>query len=175
MVQAEQMQNCRVQVVDVDFVLRGVITVVVGRAVARARFNAGSGQPHRIAIRVMVAAVAAFGHGRAPEFAAPDDQRVFEQPARFEIRKQSGDRLVDFERVFRVSGFQAAVLIPFVTVRDLDEAHAAFGEAPRHQALPAEVLGRLLVEAVEFQGRGRFAGDVLQFGDRRLHAEGEFK
>ena len=46
----------------------------------------------------MIAAdgVANFAHRCAAEFAAPDDERVVEQAALFEIEHQRGARLIDF-------------------------------------------------------------------------------
>ena len=77
-IEAEQVQDGGVQVVDVDFVLGGVEAEFVGLADGDARFHAAAGQPHGEAVRMMVAAiVAALDHGRAPKLAAPNDQRVF--------------------------------------------------------------------------------------------------
>ena len=70
----------RVQVVDVDLVLGGVVAVLVGRAVPEAALDAAAGQPHREAVRVVVAAVvAALGRRRPAELAAPQHQRVLQQ------------------------------------------------------------------------------------------------
>ena len=96
----------------------------------------------------MVAAVGVLAVRRAAELAAPDHQRVVEQPARAQVRQQAGDRPVDGPGVPGVAGLQAAVLVP-VAVRQLDEADAGLDEAPGQQALAAEVGGRRVVEAVE--------------------------
>ena len=67
----------------------------------RAALHAAAGQPHGEAVVVVVAAVDLAGvgallrqldRGRAAELAAPDDQRVVEQPALLEIREQRADR-----------------------------------------------------------------------------------
>src|SRR6185369_14000926 len=55
-VQAEQVENRRVQIVDVNFFLDRVKTEFVGRAQDNAGFDAAAGQPNREAMRVMVAA-----------------------------------------------------------------------------------------------------------------------
>ena len=44
---------------------------------------------------MMVAAVGALATGSPAELGRPDDDRVVEQPAPFEIDQQSGDRPVD--------------------------------------------------------------------------------
>ena len=82
------------QVVDVDLVLDGVPAELVGRAVDDPPLHAAAGQPHREAERVVLAAVGPFGRRRAAELAAPDDERVVEQAAGFQVLEQAGDRLV---------------------------------------------------------------------------------
>ena len=80
--------------------------------------------------------------------------------------------------MFVVVGFQVAVGVPVVIIMsssgvDLDEAHAALDKAAGHQAFFAEVLGAILVHAVE-------GFDVLGFllkldglGGGGLHLVGE--
>src|SRR5262249_55273911 len=90
MVDAEQMQDRRLQVVYVDAVLRHVVTKIIGFAVRQPRLHSTAGQPEREAARVMVAAVllgggVALAEGSPTELAAPDDQRVFQQAALVEI------------------------------------------------------------------------------------------
>ena len=58
---------------------------------------------------------------------------------------------------------------------DLNEAHTALGEAPRHQALTAEVRRDGIVEAVKPPGCVRLTRDVLRFGHGALHTEGELE
>ena len=64
MVEAHQVQDRGVQVVDVDPVLDGLQAELVGRAVDHAALDAAAGQPHREAQAVVVAALRPFG-GRA--------------------------------------------------------------------------------------------------------------
>ena len=79
-VQAEQVQHRRVQVGDAACGRRGAVAEVVGRAVGLAALDAAAGQPDAEAVGVVVAAVAALRAGRAAELAAPEDQRLVEQP-----------------------------------------------------------------------------------------------
>ena len=60
---------------------------LVRLADALAGLHAAAGHPHRKGVWVMVAAVvgAALHHGRAAKLAAPDDERVLQHPALFEV------------------------------------------------------------------------------------------
>ena len=58
----------------------------------------------------------------------------------------------------------------------LDEADALLGEAAGHQALPAEVLGDRIVQAVELLRRLRFLLEIsCSSGRFGLHAERQFE
>ena len=105
-IEAEQVQDRGVQVVNVDLVLGRVVAVVVGAAVAQAALHAAAGQPHRKAFGVVVAAVFAFDDGSAAEFAAPPDQRVIQEAAGLEILEQAGDRQIDLAGVLLVPVLQ---------------------------------------------------------------------
>ena len=85
MVDAHQVQKRRVQVVNMHFVFDRVPAELVGGAVHHAAADAAAGQPHREAEGVMLAAIVAFRGRRATEFATPNDQRVIEQPAGFQV------------------------------------------------------------------------------------------
>ena len=82
------------EVVDVDAVDLGAEADRVGRAVDGAPLDAAAGQPHGEAVRVVVAALALLRHRHPAELAAPDDQRLVEQPAPLQVGQQAGDRLV---------------------------------------------------------------------------------
>ena len=158
-IEAQQVQDRRVQVVDVDLVLDGVVAVVVGRAVAEAALDAAAGQPHREALRVVVAAVVPpCAVGVRPNSPPQRTSVSSSRPRAFRSVQQAGDRLVDLAGVLRVALLEVAVLVPLhvrVAVRDLHEAHAALGEPAGQQALPAEVVGDRVVEAVERLRRRR--------------------
>ena len=72
-IDSQEMQQCGVQVVDVNLVNRRVITIVVGRPVLDSIANAAACQPHRESFRIVIAAVVslALTGGRATELAAP--------------------------------------------------------------------------------------------------------
>ena len=119
------------------------------RAVPEAGLHAAAGQPHRVAVRIVVATVVPLRCRRAAEFASPQDQRFVQQAARLQILEQTGDRPVHLGGIVGMILFQTAMLIPLVAVRNLHEAHAALDEPPRHQALPAEIPRAILVQAVQ--------------------------
>src|SRR6185312_16071222 len=73
-VEAEEVEDGGVEVVDVDGVFGDVEAEVVGFAEGDAGFYTAAGEPIGEAVGVMVAAVvSALDHGCSAEFAAPDD------------------------------------------------------------------------------------------------------
>ena len=99
-VEAQQVQDRGVQVVDVDAVLGDVEAELVAFAERDARLDAAAGEPHGEGVGVMVAAVvaAALDHRRAAELAAPDHERVVQQAALLQIGDQGGAGLVGVRR-----------------------------------------------------------------------------
>ena len=99
-VDAEQMHDCGLEVVDVDFVAGDFEAEVVAGAVGVAGFEAAPGHHHGEDIGEMVTAQvlalggAAFTERCAAEFPAPDNQGIFQEPALFEVADEGGDRLV---------------------------------------------------------------------------------
>src|SRR5262249_31087035 len=71
-IESERMQHGRVEIVDVHAICDAVVGDVVRGAVDETGFDAAAGPPDRIAVRVVVASVAALADRRAPEFAGPD-------------------------------------------------------------------------------------------------------
>ena len=65
---------------------------------------------------------------------------------------------------------QIAVLIPFVTMRALHEAHARLGKSSREQTLRAEVFGLLLIHTVELLRRIALAIEIHHSRRGGLHA-----
>ncbi len=95
MIDAEAAQDRRLDVVYVNGIGYDVVGEIVGFAVGDAGLNAASGHPHREAAGMVVAAVVAV-HQLAlavdgpAEFAAPDDERVVEKSALFQILYEGG-------------------------------------------------------------------------------------
>lgn len=71
MVQAKEMQDRGVPVVDVHSAFDGFVSMLVGGAVAEAAFDSAAGHPGGVAFGVMVAAVASLAMRCAAEFAGP--------------------------------------------------------------------------------------------------------
>ena len=174
-VQPEEVQDGRVQVVDVHLVFRGVVAVVVGGSVAEPALYAAAGHPHGEAFRVVVSPIAILGSGRAAEFSSPDYKRVVQHAARFQVLQQTGHRLVDLSTIALETKLHVAVLIPLLlrhpilTVRHLDEPHSPLGKSPRQQALHPEVAALLFVDAVKRLRRSGLPGGVQHLGTFALH------
>jgi hypothetical protein len=151
-----------VEVADVEWVFDDVVAEVVGLAVdLRRLWSAATGHPHAEAAWVVIATVVFFGEAAlavdgATEFAAPDDEGVIEHAALLEIFDEGVAGLID---VFALAGHAAAdvgVMVPVVVI-DLDEAHAALGEATGHQHAVGKAAGLLGFFAVEFEDVVGFA------------------
>ena len=76
-IESQDVQDCCVQIVEVDFVLDGVVAVVVGRTVAESRLDARARHPHGERLGIVVAPVGTLSCRRAAELSAPQDQRIF--------------------------------------------------------------------------------------------------
>ena len=100
-IEAEEMQDRGMQIVDVNFAFGGEETEIVCRAVANAGFDAAPGHPNGIAVRMMIAAdfgwlEIALHHWRAAEFAAPNDERFVEKAALLQIFDERDGGLIGF-------------------------------------------------------------------------------
>ena len=84
-IESQQVQHCGVQIMDVDFVGDGSMSVFVGFAVGHPAANAAAGHPHREALRIVIASVLAFRERRSAELRSPDDERILEQSSALEI------------------------------------------------------------------------------------------
>ena len=79
MVEAQQMKQGGVQIMDMDRIGDDVKSELVGLSVDVSGLDPAPGQPDAEASVVMVATVVATLHHRSPtEFAAPDHERIFE-------------------------------------------------------------------------------------------------
>src|SRR6266404_20739 len=88
-IDAQEVEHGGVEVVDACDVLDGVVAQIVGGAELRAALDAAAGDEDGEALDVVIAA-GALGHGRAAEFAAPDDEGVVEHAALFEVGDEGG-------------------------------------------------------------------------------------
>ena len=97
-------------------------------------------------------------------------------PRAFRSVNKAGDRKIRFRRVLAVIGLHIRVRIPRVgvliahaAVEQLNESHAVLHEPARHQALPAERFGDLVVQPVQLFGRLRLVVDVDRLRRAALH------
>src|SRR4051794_7170974 len=130
-VEPEQGEDGRVQVVDVHAVDFGPGTGFVGGPVDRAALDAAAGQPAAGGLAVVVAAglavaLAVAGDGAA-ELAAPDDQRLVQHPALLEVLQQRRRRAVQLATVALEALLDVRVVVPRAD-GDLDEADALLDE-----------------------------------------------
>ena len=81
-VEAQQVQHRRVQIMHARRILHGLEAELVGGAVGYAAPDAAAGHPYAEAVVVVIAAklrgavAVQFHRGRAAEFTAPDDERI---------------------------------------------------------------------------------------------------
>ena len=125
------------QVVDMNGFVGGCEAEFVGGAVDVAAFDASACEPHGEAVVIMVAAIIVtgvgagrgeFDRGRTAKFAAPDDQRVIEHAALFQVDQQCGYRLVALPGESSVIHSNVVVAVPWLACAgpDLHESYAAF-------------------------------------------------
>ncbi len=88
MIEAEQVKKGGVEVMDVNRIRHSFETGFVGRAVDRPTFDTASSQPHEKPIRIVVTAffllarIVEFDRGHPAKFTTPEDQSIFQHPAR---------------------------------------------------------------------------------------------
>ncbi len=181
MIEAEEVKNRRVQIMNMHAVFDGGEAEFVGRAVDVAGFHAAAGHPHGETVVVVVAPVHLPGiragsgkldGGRAAEFAAPDDERFVKHAEPLQVFQKRRDGLVAFTGETSVFFLDFVMAVPWLplAVPQLHEADAAFEE-------PAgdEQLAGLHAVAVGFPHVRRFAVDVEGFAGLGLHAKRQFE
>ena len=139
-IEAEEVEDGGLEVVDVDAVFDDVEADFIAFAVADAGFDAPAGHPEGVGVGVVVAAPfgtvgeVALDERGASEFTHPDDEGVVEETAVFEIGDQGGRCLIGGAALVVELGGEGAVLIP-AGVHELDKAGAAFDEATGEEAV----------------------------------------
>ena len=141
-VKAEQLENRRVEVVNMHGVLHGLEAELVCRAVNVSTAHASAGQPHRESVMVVIAAIelARIRAGRrkldgrgAAKFPAPDYQRILQHPALLQVFQQRAYRLIGFLGELAMAFFKIVVVIPRLAfaMPDLNEADATLQQPAR--------------------------------------------
>ena len=145
-----------------DGVFGDVASVLIGSAMNVTRFDSASGHPGGESLGLVISALLAFDSRSASELGTPDDEGVVHHAAAFEIGEESFDGFVNASGE-RAVAFDIPVGVPVVTGADIDELNktdAGFDKASGGEALPAEGLGDLVVEAVEGFCFGRFIIEI---------------
>ena len=99
------------EIVDTDGLLHDAETEVVALADDLAAGDSGAGHPDAEGIRIVIAAHTALGDWHTAEFGVPDDERIVEHSAAFQIFEQTGNRLIDFHRMLAVIVDDAVVRV----------------------------------------------------------------
>ena len=183
MVEAEEVQDGGLEVVDVDFVLYDRETEFIGLAVTAATLDAAAREENREGVGEMIASQhtagggATFAEGRAAKFTAPDDQRVFEQATLPKVADERGHGLVcgthfSAEPVADVLAVVGAVEVP-APIKELHETHPLLEQTAGQQAVVGKA-GVARLGAVIGENVLRFAGNVHDLRDAGLHPESQF-
>src|SRR5205807_1519235 len=147
------------QIMDCDGLLFRLVAEFVARADYLAAFDARARHPDAHGARIVIAPDTTLRNRHASELALPDHESGVEQPARLQICKQRGDRLVDLGGMCRMVSSNVIMRIPRIRVLDseaavieLHKTDAALDQPSRHQALTTEWFGGRIIEAVQFAG-----------------------
>src|SRR5437867_9893493 len=127
------MKDGSVQIVYMNRILGDIIAIVIGLAERDSGLDAAARQPDGKAAGMMIATVLVRGQlaltiNRAPEFSAPDNQRVLQEAPLFQVLDERGARLVGIAALACDLFGQLVVLVP-APVEQLNEPDAAFHEA----------------------------------------------
>src|SRR5205814_3422270 len=146
-IQAEQMEQGRVQVMNrADFLYR-LVTEFIRCAVAESAFYTRPRQPDGETMGVVVATARALLEGWHPaEFGHPHHERLIQQAAGFQIFDQRRARLIEDGGVHIVLFFEFLVAVPIPDafthgispVEELHEANAALDQPSRQETILRE-------------------------------------
>src|SRR3954462_3710945 len=130
-----------------------------------------------VATQIFAFGSATFAKWSAPEFSAPDDDSIIKQTALLQIFNERGGwfigaRAFSSEAIADVFVFICAVEIP-TPIKKLNVAYALFDEAAGEQAIICET-GFAWLRSVRLKNIFRFARDIHDFGNGKLHAVCEF-
>ncbi|EDL59862.1 hypothetical protein PM8797T_15923 [Gimesia maris DSM 8797] len=89
-IHAHQMQQRGMQIVNMNLIAGRIVTVLIGCPMDVSFFDPRTSQPHRIPLRIMIAAIFPLRDGSPSEFAAPHNQGIVQQSPLLQIRQQPG-------------------------------------------------------------------------------------
>ena len=148
MVEAHQMKNGGMPVMNMNTTIHRLGPVFIGRSMFDSTLDPATGHPHREPLGVVIPPIVVLSIRRTTEFSAAQNEGVFKHATLFEIGEQAGDRSVDLRATVDHRLSKVSVVIPAAR-RDLDETDAGLRKLSRHEALPAEFSGRFVIESVE--------------------------
>ena len=127
MVDAQQMHERCLKVVDVNWILDDVVTEIVGLAVTDSRLDASASHPDRKTLGMMIATVVRLGQFtlrviRTAEFATPNDQRVVQHASLLQIQNQGSRSTIRVPTLTLDSCWQIVMLIPSAMIQ-LNKLH----------------------------------------------------
>ena len=137
-----------------------------------------AGHPRSKATRVMIPTKIRFSHLAlaivgASKFASPNNERVFQKTARFQVLDQCHRSLVGLFRVVSHIAGTISVGVPS-RMENLDKRHPAFRESSSHKAI-GRVGTRLgYAFAIEIQRCFGLAANIGHLRHRSLHAKRHF-
>ena len=112
-IETHQVQDCRIEIVNMHRVAHDVESKLVGFTVGHSRSDAASCQPNGVRSIVMVATIiASLNHRGSAEFTAPYHQCIFEQAALLEVLDERGSCLICIVAISGESGLQSSMLVP---------------------------------------------------------------
>ena len=178
-IEAEEVQDGGVEIVGVHGVDNGFETDLIGGAVGDAAFHAATGEEGGEGPVVMFApgGVGLVVEGSAAELGGPHHKRVIQHAPTLEVGEQPVNGSVDLLGEALVV-HHVAVAVPVAGgagVNELDEPHAALGQPPGGEALPAEAIGLAAFHSVQRMCSVGFLLEIKYFGHSHLHAERSFK
>ncbi len=176
MIQAHTMQNGRLQIMHMNRIFHHVITQLIGFTQRLTFADATARHPHGEGSRMMITPVdppqggIGFHHGGAPEFAAPHNQRVFQQTTLFEIPQQGRAGLIRLFALALQTAHHIGMMIPTFVIQ-LNKTNPPLDQTPRQKTV---VCKRLLsgFGSVHLHGCLGFLGQIHEFGSAGLHAVG---
>ena len=167
MVDAQQRQHRRVEVMHAHDIFDGSVAEFVRAAPGHAGLDAAAGHEDAEGKNVMISS-AALPHRGASEFTAPEDEGVLEQSTLGEIRDECGSGTIRRGGAVLHSLFKLAVVVPGAVI-ELNHAHAALGEAAGEEAVRGKGAIARFLDAVKVEGGLALAGEIGQLRNARLH------
>ena len=138
-VDAEEMKDRCVEVVNVDGIFKDVVAIVVGFSNGDSFFYSCSSHPHAEALGMMITSVIFASQfsltvGGSPKLSTPDEESIFQHTALLEISEESGGWMIGVAALTFEGFGETTVMVPPL-VEKLNEAHVTLGETTSEKAI----------------------------------------